>query len=58
MSKLEESAQGDHRPVREALETAMQEFEATDESERKAFFHGMLTGYGVALNLSENRRKL
>ncbi len=60
MSKLERSGVGSvsRERLRHALDTAMKEYKATDEKERKAFFHGMLTGYGVALKVEtspENR---
>ena len=53
ISKLEKSGAGkvSREKLRKALETAMSEYRDTGERERKAFFHGMLTGYGVALKL-------
>ena len=45
--------------LREGFVTAMEEYREAAENERKAFFHGMLTGYGVAMKLwgrdSKNR---
>jgi len=58
MNKLEENGGQTHqRKILGALETAMDEFETADEKTRKAFFHGMLTGYSVALKLTENTRQ-
>jgi hypothetical protein len=37
----------------DAFDAAMREYKSTDERERKAFFHGMLTGYSVALQLKQ-----
>jgi hypothetical protein len=34
-----------------ALKQAMEQYREAEEKERKAFFHGMLTGYAVALKL-------
>ena len=53
ISKLETSGVGQvsREKLRQALETAMSEYRDATEKERKAFFHGMLTGYGVALKL-------
>ena len=34
-----------------ALEEAVEQYRSASEEERKAFFHGMLTGYAVALKL-------
>jgi hypothetical protein len=53
ISKLETSRAGrvNREKLRQALETAMEEYRGTDETERKAFFHGMLTGYAVALKV-------
>jgi hypothetical protein len=34
-----------------ALKRAMEQYRDAGERERKAFFHGMLTGYAVALKL-------
>jgi hypothetical protein len=46
---------GCHQQRREkllkALEDASQHYNTSTEKERKAFFHGLLTGYGVALKL-------
>ena len=37
--------------LRAALEEAIEQYREADEKQRKAFFHGMLTGYAVALKL-------
>jgi hypothetical protein len=37
--------------LREAFEKASQRYNNSNENERRAFFHGLLTGYGVALKL-------
>jgi hypothetical protein len=46
---------GPHQQRRErllkALEEASQRYYSTTVKERKAFFHGLLTGYAVALKL-------
>jgi hypothetical protein len=34
-----------------ALEEASQRYQTTSHKERQAFFHGLLTGYAVALKL-------
>jgi hypothetical protein len=51
MGKLETSSAGrvNRGKLRLALTAAIDEFRSTDERERKAFFHGLLTGYAVAL---------
>lgn len=53
MGKLEESGVRQQRreKLRQALEVASKQYKAATAKERKAFFHGMLTGYGVALKL-------
>ena len=53
IGKLKTSGVGhvNREKLRQALETAMEEYRGTDETERKAFFHGMLTGYAVALKV-------
>jgi hypothetical protein len=46
---------GTHQPRRErllkALHQAFEGYQASNEKERQAFFHGLLTGYAVALKL-------
>lgn len=46
---------GPHQQRRErllkALEEASRRYHSTTVKERKAFFHGLLTGYAVALKL-------
>jgi hypothetical protein len=46
---------GPHQQRREklmkALDDASQHYNTSREKERKAFFHGLLTGYAVALKL-------
>ena len=46
---------GSHQRRREkllkALDEASQRYKSSAEKERKAFFHGLLTGYAVALKL-------
>jgi hypothetical protein len=46
---------GSHQQRREkllkALEEASRRYNSTTVKERKAFFHGLLTGYAVALKL-------
>jgi hypothetical protein len=46
---------GSHQQRREkllkALEDASQHYNTSTERERKAFFHGLLPGYGVAVKL-------
>jgi hypothetical protein len=46
---------GPHQPRREkllkALDDAAQRYRSSTQKERKAFFHGLLTGYSVALKL-------
>ena len=37
--------------LREAVLTAAEEYREAGENERKAFFHGLLTGYSVARKL-------
>ena len=54
MTKLAERSQQTSQTLQSALETAMEEYETTNDRERKAFFHGMLTGYGVALQRRRN----
>lgn len=48
-------SRGPHQERREkllkALDDASQHYNASTEKERKAFFHGLLTGYAVALKL-------
>jgi hypothetical protein len=34
-----------------ALDEASRHYKASSQKERQAFFHGLLTGYGVALKL-------
>lgn len=49
------TAHGSHQQRREkllkALDDASQHYNASPDQERKAFFHGLLTGYAVALKL-------
>lgn len=49
------TAHGLHQQRREkllkALDGASQHYNASIDKERKAFFHGLLTGYAVALKL-------
>jgi len=45
------SRQRQRNRLRAALEQAIEQYREADEKERKAFFHGMLTGYAVALKL-------
>ena len=46
---------GPHQQRREkllkALDDASQRYRSSTQEERKAFFHGLLTGYAVALKL-------
>jgi hypothetical protein len=35
----------------EALDVASKRYKATSQKQRQAFFHGLLTGYAVALKL-------
>ena len=46
---------GPHQQRREkllkALDDASQRYNSSTQKERKAFFHGLLTGYAVALKL-------
>jgi hypothetical protein len=46
---------GPHQQRREkllkALDDASQRYSSSTQKERKAFFHGLLTGYAVALKL-------
>jgi hypothetical protein len=46
---------GGHRVRREkllrALDDAARHYESSNEKVRRAFFHGLLTGYGVALKM-------
>jgi hypothetical protein len=46
---------GSHQQRREkllkALDEASQRYRSSTQRERKAFFHGLLTGYAVALKL-------
>lgn len=51
MRKLETTGVHDHdrERVRAAIDSAKEEYRDSDEIERKAFFHGMLTGIAVAL---------
>ena len=53
VAKLETSGIGqvNREKLRDAFETAAEEYKSTDEKERKSFFHGMLTGYAVALKV-------
>jgi hypothetical protein len=48
-------SRGPHQERREklmkALHDASQHYNSSTETERKAFFHGLLTGYAVALKL-------
>jgi hypothetical protein len=37
--------------LKKALDEAAQQYVAATQTERKAFFHGLLTGYAVALKL-------
>jgi hypothetical protein len=53
MTKLAESSHQTTPELQKALETAMEEYQTTDDQQRKAFFHGMLTGYGVALQAGQ-----
>ena len=59
MRKLEKSGfdRQNRSKLQQSLETAMQEYNGTSDAERKAFFHGMLTGYGVALKLEQRLPK-
>ena len=49
------TAHGSHQQRREkllkALDDASRHYNASADQERKAFFHGLLTGYAVALKL-------
>jgi hypothetical protein len=53
MNKITGSASTQRRREKllEALEEAVEQYREAEEKERKAFFHGMLTGYAVALKL-------
>jgi hypothetical protein len=48
-------SEGPHQQRREkllkALDDASQRYRSSTQKERKAFFHGLLTGYAVALKL-------
>lgn len=55
-SLVEKLAGGGSRQVRRekllrALDEATRHYQKSDEKLRRAFFHGLLTGYGVALKL-------
>jgi hypothetical protein len=55
-SLVEKLAQGGSRQLRRdkllrALDDAMRHYKDSNEKVRRAFFHGLLTGYGVALKL-------
>jgi hypothetical protein len=56
MAKLAEKSHQAPRELQKALETAMAQYESANDETRKAFFHGMLSGYGVALEMSSNDR--
>lgn len=60
MNKLETSRAGqvDREALRRALHTAEEEYREASQRERKAFFHGMLTGYAVALKIGKLSRKI
>jgi hypothetical protein len=45
------SRQREKESLRAVLESAIEQYRDADEKERKAFFHGMLTGYAAALKL-------
>jgi len=51
MAKLAQKSQEAPQDIQKALDTAMEEYESANDEMRKAFFHGMLTGYGVALQV-------
>jgi len=57
MNKLKKSSRVQANPekLRKAFETAMSEFRSTDDVERKAFVHGLLTGYGVGVKLGQEK---
>jgi len=40
-----------HEKLREAVDAAAQHYKDADRRVRQAFFHGLLTGYGVGLKL-------
>ncbi len=43
--------QVDDEKLRQALHTAVSEYKEAGEKERKAFFHGIITGYAVAMKV-------
>ena len=51
--KLGGSKQGvaTHERLREAVDAAAQHYKDSNRKVRQAFFHGLLTGYGVGLKL-------
>jgi hypothetical protein len=49
--------QVDSDKLRRALRAATQEYEGAGDKERKAFFHGMLTGYAVAMKVGASSTK-
>jgi hypothetical protein len=57
MSKLRRTGgvQPSPEKLRKAFETALHEFESASAVERKAFFHGLLTGYSVGVKLGQRR---
>ncbi|MFY9528205.1 MAG: hypothetical protein WBC04_25265 [Candidatus Acidiferrales bacterium] len=53
INKLHDSGHKQLRRERllQALEDASRHYRSTSENNRRAFFHGLLTGYAVALKL-------
>jgi len=53
MDKLADRGKGNRHKERllQALSVAARRYEGSNEETRQAFFHGLLTGYAVALKL-------
>lgn len=52
IDKLAQRGKGDHKErLLQALSVAARRYEGSNEQVRQAFFHGLLTGYAVALKL-------
>ena len=49
--------QVDSQKLRRALRAATRGYKRAGEKERKAFFHGMLTGYAVAMKVGDSSTK-
>jgi hypothetical protein len=55
MHKLENVGvdQAQRKRIQQAIESATEEYRESSETERKAFFHGMLTGIAVGLKVED-----